>query len=215
LEIIRQPGLSKSYFVTATNVNKHDNDKFFKSLNKKIIETHTYYTIDVTYADELVLISQDKSAKNTNPEQLLDYIVFFDEVQRHLNKLLYMHRHIWDEADLIISKNTTNLKELPEDNARLTEYSNTVANIKARIKQMKLNLNYREQKMPKNALFSQKVNNISQNLDYLDNLFEMTSTHLLNNVTELSSIYQNTQQTALNRLQMLFSGIVLPMSIHV
>ena len=215
LEIIRQPGLSKSFFVTAVNANKKEIGKFFQSVNKKIKEVHTHHDISVAYADELVLVSQNHSSGRGNPEHLLDYIIFFDEVQRHLNKLLYMHRHIWDEADLIISKSSVNLKELPEDNAQLTEYSNTVANIKARIKQMKLNLNYRQKKMSKDTFFSQKVNNISQNLDYLDNLFEMTSTHLLNNVTELSSIYQNTQQTALNRLQMLFSGIVLPMSIHV
>lgn len=207
LEIIRAPGSKKPFFVSSLGAAKNEVDLFFSAQNKKVDTISSYKELSVNYAEELVLININKENEHSEEEaqSVIENIILFDETSRHLNKLLQTHRTIWDKADIIISRSNTKIKDLPRDSEVLTDFSNTVVNIKARIAQMKLNLNYRESKINKGAeKLLLKFKNINQDIDYLLSLFEMTDTHLNNNIAQLSSIYQEHQQEALNRLQMLF-----------
>lgn len=208
LEIIRAPGARKPFFVSSLGAGQDEIASFFSAQNKKVEVVSSYKELSVNYADELVLININKDSGHSEEESqsLIENIILFNESGRHLRKLLQTHRVIWDKADVIISKGNTKIKDLPKDSEALTDFSNTVVNILARIEQMKLNLSYRESTFGKKGLerLRLKFKNRNQDLDYLSSLFEMTGTHLNNNISQLSSIYQEQQQKSLNRLQVLF-----------
>ena len=213
MEIIRAPGSKKPFFVSSLGASNEEVAEFFITQNKKVVAVSSYKELSVNYADELVLININKDSEHSEEEaqSLIENIILFNESGRHLHKLLQIHRVIWDKADVIISKSNTKIKDLPKDNEILTDFSNTVVNIKARIEQMKLNLSYRESTFSNKGAerLMLKFKNRNQDLDYLSSLFEMTSTHLNNNISQLSSIYQEHQQESLNRLQMLFLASVV------
>lgn len=208
LEIIRAPGARKPIFVSSLGAGKDDIDLFFSAQNKKVETVSGYKELSVNYAEELVLININKDSEQSEEDvqSLIENIILFNESGRHLRKLLQIHRMVWDKADAIISKSSTKIKDLPKDNEVLTNFSNTVVNILARIEQMKLNLSYRESTFGREGLerLRLKFKNRTQDLNYLSSLFEMTGTHLNNNISQLSSIYQEQQQKSLDRLQVLF-----------
>jgi len=208
LEIIRAPGSKKPFFVSSLGANKDEVASFFSAQNKKVDTVSSYKELSVNYAEELVLININKDSEHSEEEaqSLIENIILFNETGRHLQKLLQTHRAIWDKADAILSNDSTKIKDLPRDSEALTQFSNMVVNIKARIGQMKLNLIYRESTFSSQGgeRLLLKFKNRNQDLDYLLSLFEMTDTHLNNNIARLSSIYQEHQQESLNRLQMLF-----------
>lgn len=208
LEIIRTPGSKKPLFVSSLGASQDEVAAFFSAQNKKVDAVSGYKELSINYADELVLININKDSEHSEEEaqSLIENIILFNEAGRHLRKLLQTHRAIWDKADVIISKSNTKIKDLPKDSEVLTDFSNTVVNIKARIEQMKLNLSYRERTFSNKGAerLLLKFKNRNQDLDYLLSLFEMTNTHLNNNISQLSSIYQEHQQKSLDRLQILF-----------
>ena len=213
LELIRAPGSKKPHFVSSLGASKDEIDSFFSAQNKTVDTVSSYKELSVNYGDELVLININKIGERSEEDakSLVENIILFNETGRHLHKLLQIHRDIWSKAEVIISKSSTEIKDLPKDSEALTNFADTVVNIKARIAQMKLNLIFREStfgnKGGERLLLKFKTRN--QDLDYLLSLFEMTSTHLNNNIAQLSSIYQEQQQKSLNRLQMLFlAGVV-------
>lgn len=208
LELIRVPGTKKPFFISSLGASKDEIASFFSSQNKKVDSLSSYKELSVNYADELVLININKTSENSEEEaeSLIENVVLFNETGRHLHKLLQIHREIWSKAEVIISKSSTKIKDLPKDSEVLTDFVDTVVNIKARVAQMKLNLSYRESTFGNKGgeRLLLKFKNRNQDLDYLLSLFEMSNTHLNNNISQLSSIYQEQQQKSLNRLQMLF-----------
>lgn len=208
MEIIRAPDSKKPLFVSSLGASQDEVAAFFSAQNKKVDAVSGYKELSVNYADELVLININKDSGHSEEEaqSLIENIILFNEAGRHLRKLLQTHRAIWDKADVIISKSNIKIKDLPKDSETLTDFSNTVVNIKARIEQMKLNLSYRERTFSNKGAerLLLKFKNRNQDMDYLLSLFEMTNTHLNNNISQLSSIYQEHQQKSLDRLQILF-----------
>jgi hypothetical protein len=207
LEIIRSPGSEKMLFITSEETNNKEINIFFNSLNKKINSVNNYKEFSIYYTNNIILLNFNKSSQINNYEHFVEYLILNNEIKQHLNKLLQIHRYIWDKADEILAESEVKIKKLPHNNEMLNNFANIVANIKSRINQIKLNFDYREIKLQKNIIPPKlllEFKNLDQVIDYLKNLFEMTHQHLQNNISRLSTLYQENQQNALNKLQLLF-----------
>ncbi len=208
LEIIRRPGLHKPLFVHIQATEDREVRDFFINAGEEIHSMYEYKECNIYYADNLIAIVTPLEKPALDLDRLIEYLILFNEVKRHSGGLLETHRYIWDEAEKIISDSRIIIKDLPRYNETLTDFSNTVDNITARIDQMRLNFTYRVQKIQKSHSLFPKLapifENLEQNLDYIKNLFLMTDQHLSNNIEHISAIYQENQDNALNKLQFLF-----------
>lgn len=208
LEIIRQPGSKKTIFLNSEGNTNTEIRHFFRSLGEEVHAVHNYKESSAFYTDNFILLNCSKKNSHKLCDHIISHLILFNEVKKHSNRLLEMHRYVWDEADRIISESKVRVKDLPKYNEILTDFSNMIDNISSRIDQMKLNFEYRESKAQENEHIYEKLwpnfENLQQNLDYIKNLFTMTHQHLQNNINHISSIYQENQENALNKLQLLF-----------
>ncbi len=208
LEIIRPPGLKKTVFFNSEGNTGADVYEFFHSLHQEIHAVSNYKESTVYYADDIILLNCNPDNNHRNCDHIISHLILFNDVKKHSHRLLQTHRQIWDEADRIISESKIKVKDLPRYTEIFTELSNMTDNISARIDLMKLNFAYRESKSREDDVLFDKLwpnfGNLEQNLDYIKNLYNMTRQHLQNNIERVSSIYQENQENALNKLQLLF-----------
>lgn len=208
LELIREPGLRKIYYLACEKATRNDIDKLFKKNNYVLESIVDYREFSVYRAEGLTLIGFYEEINDKQLNILMEYLIMLDEVKRHLVKLLHMHRRIWEASEKIYRANRVRVKELPDNAAKLTEYLTEIANIQVRLQQMQINLDYREVKAREFEGLYENLRvefiNVKQNLDYIKNIFAMSEMQLKNTSKHLSSIYQENQQNSLFRLQMLF-----------
>lgn len=213
LEVIRTPGGERTIFLTAEGAKQKEIENFFSDCNKTLdtIESYDGFTV---YADQnFLIVNFTKRISISEREKIVEYVIFFNEVKRHLVKLLQTHRNIWDEAEAMLSKTSIKNNELPYFNKQLTDYANLVANIESRIDQMLVNVEYRERivnNYPTSVKqFSSLFSNVLQNMDYMKNLYIMTGRHLENNINNIATIYRENEERSLNKLQLLFLTTVI------
>ena len=208
LEIVREPGLKKNFYLCADRATPKDMDKLFKKLNYQVDSVETNEDFLIYRADGFTAIGFYAKINHKQLELLMEYLIVLDEVKRHLAKILQAHRHIWEAAEKIWRSNRIRVKELPENTSLLTDYLTQVSNIEVRLQQMQINIDYRETKAKDYPELYENLRvdfiNVKQNLDYIKNLFVMSHRQLDNASRHLSSIYKQNQQSSLYRLQILF-----------
>jgi hypothetical protein len=207
LEIIRSPGSQKKYFFVTQKATKREIENFCRMKNSSIETIGDDADFSIYRTAKFEIVNLKKQNTKVDLDNLIEYLILFSEIKKHLVNLMETHRIIWDQAESIVSKSHLRASELPNLSNVLTGYSNQVANIKTRIEQMRLNFVFREDKMNEDFLHHDLLldfQSIKQNLVYFKNLFDMTQEQLKNNINNLTSVYQSTQRRALNRLQLLF-----------
>lgn len=208
LEIIRPPGSKKTIFFNSEGNTSAEIHDFFRSLGQEIHSINNYKESTAYYGEDVILLNCNGDSSHHDCDNIISHLILFNDVKKHSHRLLQTHREVWDEADRIISESKIRVKDLPHYNEILTDFSNKIDNISARIDLMKLNFGYRKSKAKEDNLLFAKIwpnfSNLEQNLDYVKNLYGMTQHHLQNNISRISSIYQENQENALNKLQLLF-----------
>jgi len=210
LEIIRLPKLAKKIFITTINANKPSIEKFLDGEKEVIDEWQNLKQFSLIFSENLVIINLKKAFSNSQIDEIAQELIFHTEINRHFYWLLQTHRYIWEEAESVLGSKGIKAKDIPEYVENMTRYYRNVVNINSRIDQMSVVLNTRKQGLKYLAdkkwhdYFTSKFKKTELEAQYIKKLFLMTSNYLKNNVSYLSSVYQELSEESIRKLQFLF-----------
>jgi len=210
LEVIRLPKLPKRFFVTVENESKKTIEQFFGNEKEVIDQWQDFKSFDVIFSENLIVVNLKSEFPDNQVDDLVQELVFLNEINRHLYWLLQSHRFIWEEAQNILDIPYIQTKQIPKHIDKLTiDYRNS-ANINSRIDQMGVVLTTRKSSL-KNIVdakwhdyFENRFNKTALEIQYMKKLFVMTSKFLQNNIKYLTSMYQEISEDAIRKLQFLF-----------
>jgi len=210
LEIIRLPKLPKRIIAVTENANKRSINTFFNKEKEAVDESYNFGSFEVYFAENIILINAKSRLSAKQIDNIVQEIVFLTEINRHLYWLLQTHRFIWEEAKKILDVSYVQTKQLPRYIEKLTIDYKNVTNINSRIDQMQVVLASRKESLKNisdkkwHDYFENKFQKTKMETNYIKKTFIMTSGFLKNNITYLSSLYQEISEEAIRRLQFLF-----------
>ncbi len=210
LEIIRLPKLPKRIIATTEKANKKSINNFFSKEKETIDESHKFGSFEVYFAENIILINIKSKLSAGQIDNIVQEITFLTEINRHLYWMLQTHRFVWEEARKILDISYVQTKQLPKYIEKLTIDYKNVTNINSRIDQMGVVLDARKESLTNinnnkwHDYFNNKFQKTAMETKYIKKTFIMTSGFLKNNITYLSSLYQEISEEAIRRLQFLF-----------
>lgn len=143
-------------------------------------------------------------------DQLVDMQIFFREFKDHLEKYLNIHRKIWEEISDIKEKNFIRGKDIGEVRAKLDRYQKTISLINNRINQMSSYVSTRQSiaakvGVEKNLaeIFQYKFETLRDTLEYIKEIWRMTTDYLNSAIASLAEIRAQTQNRTIQSLTMI------------
>ncbi len=157
-----------------------------------------------------------RPALRKNASSLIENLIFFREFKDHLEKYLNIHRSLWEDISAIKEKKSFQGEEVDEARDRLDQYQKTISLISNRINQMGAYARTRSA-IAKNAsveehlrtLFQFKFETLLDTLDYIKEIWKMTSNYLSSAIQNLVEIKGQTAAKGIQSLQVIMSlGVV-------
>jgi uncharacterized membrane protein len=189
---------------------KMDIEKFGGIYNKIISEEVVLYKT----ADYIFVISRPGLEEATTV--LVETQIFFREFKDQLQKYLNIHRKLWEEISDIKEKKSIKGTEVELVRSRLDSYQKTINLISNRINQMgsyvgtrsAISKNYKIDKYLL-ELFQFKFEALSDTLDYIKEIWKMTTEYLMSAIQNITEIKNQSATRSIQSLQLITSlGVV-------
>ena len=157
-----------------------------------------------------------RPALRKNASSLVENLIFFREFKDHLEKYLNIHRSLWEEISAIKEKKSLQGGEVDELRERLDGYQKTINLISNRINQMGTYVRTRSL-IAKSAsvedylrnFFQFKFETLLDTLEYIKEIWKMTSDYLSSAIQNLLEIKSQTAAKGIQSLQVITSlGVV-------
>jgi hypothetical protein len=147
---------------------------------------------------------------------VVENLIFFREFKDHLEKYLNIHRLIWEEISEIKERKNISGSEVEEVRGRLDGYQKTIGLISNRINQMGAYVRTRsaiakgmnvEEYL--SGFFQFKFETLVDTLDYIKEIWKMTSEYLNSSIQNLQEIKNQSAARGIQSLQLITSlGVV-------
>jgi len=162
----------------------------------------------------IFVMTSARSASSARP--VIENLVFFREFKDHLEKYLNIHRSIWEEISDIKEKKNISGKDVDEIRGKLDGYQKTIGLISNRINQMGAYVRTRSaiaKGMSVEAYLSEffqfKFETLVDTLDYIKEIWKMTSEYLNSSIQNLQEIKNQSAARGIQSLQLITSlGVV-------
>ncbi|MDD4931490.1 MAG: hypothetical protein PHG66_05105 [Candidatus Colwellbacteria bacterium] len=147
---------------------------------------------------------------------VVENLVFFREFKDHLEKYLDIHRTVWEEISEIKERKDISGTEVDEIRGKLDGYQKTISLISNRINQMGSYVKTRSSiaksmKVEEYLIgfFQFKFETLIDTLDYIKEIWKMTSEYLTSSITNLQEIKNQSAARGIQSLQLITSlGVV-------
>ena len=155
-----------------------------------------------------------RSALSARP--VIENLIFFREFKDHLEKYLNIHRSIWEQISDIKERKNISGSEVEEIRGKLDGYQKTIGLISNRINQMGAYVRTRsaiakgmnvEEYLA--GFFQFKFETLVDTLDYIKEIWKMTSEYLNSSIQNLQEIKNQSAARGIQSLQLITSlGVV-------
>jgi hypothetical protein len=165
--------------------------------------------VTVNKTPDYILIITTPDFSN-HARDLVEMQIFFREFKDQLEKYLNIHRKIWQEISLIKDHRSLTGKEAEPIRARLDSYQKTISLISNRINQMGSYVTTRtsiatsldiEEHL--RTLFQYKFEALTDTLDYIKEIWNMTSDYVQSGIQMISDILSQSTSRGIESLQMI------------
>ncbi len=183
----------------------------FGEVYSKIIS----HKIVVDKTPKFIFVVSSTDSKNVISE-LVEMQIFFREFKDQLEKYLNIHRTIWEEIADIKERKSIPGREVEEIRGRLDSYQKTISLISNRINQMGSYIRTRssvakglnlEEELK--TLFQFKFEVLADTLDYIKEIWKMTSDYLASAVFNIIEIKNQGTSRGIQSLQVITSvGVI-------
>lgn len=147
---------------------------------------------------------------------VVENMIFFREFKDHLEKYLNIHRSVWEEISEIKERRNIKGEEVDDVRGKLDAYQKTISLISNRINQMGSYVRTRSSisKTMKvedylSGFFQFKFETLVDTLDYIKEIWKMTSEYLNSSIQNLQEIKNQSATRGIQSLQLITSiGVV-------
>lgn len=184
------------------------------SLTKKIGHVYSKMSsqnVSVLKAHDYILVQVSKEHKEEGNE-LVENLIFFREFKDQLEKYLQIHRNVWEEIAKIKDQKEIIGKDVEAIRSKLDGYQTSISLINNRINQMGSYVRTRAAISKKmdvedhlNTLFQFKFETLTDTLEYIKEVWKMTSDYLLSSIQNLVEIKNQSTSRGLQSLQVITS----------
>ncbi|MEI7619953.1 MAG: hypothetical protein WCJ57_00070 [Candidatus Falkowbacteria bacterium] len=193
------------FIVTVSEAKPSDVEKLFLTKNEKIHKVINGDNEQIYFGEELIVINSQK-----DDLELIKNLIFIEDCRSQFNKILNLHRFIWEEVDKIKHQKKLPYNNLPITRDTLMELNNEVLFLSSRLSQIKFLLAGKKDLI--NILSNKKIKeylndnfySLEQTGGYLSDLWTMTESHVRSTQELITSLYQESTQKQLNILQIIF-----------
>lgn len=195
------------YVFTVSNIAKGEVELFLEEHNQKIIKKFKNKDIEIYYGKTIIIINGDPKLAE---EIINEAIYYIHDAESQFQRILDLHRFIWDEVTQIKLSNKIKYKDLAATRDLIMEIDSEVIFFKSRIDQIEKILKVQLSKIDDKNIDSvwgnirMGFNSVIDSGDYIKSLWEMTNNYL-NSATELVSlVYAESSKKQINALQFIF-----------
>ncbi len=193
------------FIVTVSGATQKEIEKMFFSDGKKIDKVIKGDKCQIFLSSEFIVING-----SGEDLQLIENLIFLEDCRSQFNKILNLHRFIWEEVDKIKNKSKLPYKKLGEVRDSLMELDNEVIFLSSRLSQINFLLDVRKSEIDKisdgqvRGYLGDVFFGLDQTSHYLENIWKMTEDNVRSTQNLISSLYQESAQKQLNVLQVIF-----------
>jgi hypothetical protein len=196
-------------FVTE-GISKEEVEDFLETRGEKITKEFSSEKAEVYYGSNTIIIDGDsKFAKRI----IKECVYYLHDAEAQLQKILDLHRYVWDEVNEIKSSKTIKYKDLPKTRDLLTEIESDVIFFESRINQLKSVLETQKRRVSEFAkkeddyiwdVFEDGFDSLQSSRKYVENLWQMTRDYVSGTTNLINTIYQESSNKQVNTLQFVF-----------
>ena len=178
---------------------------FIKAEHLEMYSKNTSEHLDFYLGEEISILH----VKNNSValDTFLEDIIFFKEFSLQLKNWLTLHRTIWNAIDQIRKPNVIAYKNLPRFRESIDGFLKTLSMTKARIRQMddiivtRKNIRNGMSTETLDALKMNRIDNLTGDIKYIEDLWEMTIDYAKNTLQLIESLSQENIRRELNALK--------------
>ncbi|PIP26344.1 MAG: hypothetical protein COX31_02855 [Candidatus Moranbacteria bacterium CG23_combo_of_CG06-09_8_20_14_all_40_16] len=198
------------YVVLAEGSTKQEIERFFVEQKEEIRQEIKNDESIIYYGNRLIVI-------NGKAEDNIDLVRIFyllNDAKNQFQKVLDLHRFIWEEVDKVKSKGKIRYCDLSLNRDTLMEINNEIIFFKSRLEQVNNVLANESVECAKmNKLkpddkiaihFMESFESLKRTSSYIKNLWSMTENYVSNTFNLINLLYQEGTQKQLNILQFIF-----------
>ncbi len=196
-------------FVTE-NASKKEVEDFLEKRGEIITKEFSSEKGEIYYGNNSIIIDSDIDfAKRV----IKECIYYLHDAEAQLQKILDLHRYIWDEVSTIKSSKSIKYKDLATTRDLLTEIESDVIFFDSRIQQLKNVLLKQKNRVSEFAqqendyiwdVFEDGFSSLEGSGNYVENLWNMTKNYLSGASNLINLIYQESSTKQINILQFVF-----------
>lgn len=198
------------YVILTEEATKQEIESFFGEHNEEIQQKINNGESAIYCGKSLIVING--SAKNNI--DLVRTFYLLNDAKGQFQKVLDLHRFIWEEVDKVKSKGKIRYRDLSLNRDTLMEINNEIIFFKSRLEQVDTvlkNESYECAKMIKlkaddkiTLHFMESFESLKRTSNYIKNLWSMTENYVSNTFNLINLLYQEGTQKQLNILQFIF-----------
>ncbi len=198
------------YVVVTEKSTRQEIEKFFSQQKEEIIQEVENGKTSIFYGKSLIVINGNIE---NNPD-LVRTLYLLNDAKNQFQKVLDLHRFIWEEVDKIKSKGKIRYRDLSLNRDTLMEINNEIIFFKSRLDQIGSVLENETAEFGKKiaegksdeivAYLMDSFRSLSHTSSYIKNLWQMTENYVSNTFNLIDLLYQESNQKQLNVLQFIF-----------
>ncbi len=198
------------YVILTEGATKQEIERFFAEHNEEIGQEISNNESSIYYGKSMIVI-------NGNAKNSIDLVRTFyllNDAKSQFQKVLDLHRFIWEEVDKVKSKGKIRYRDLSLNRDTLMEVNNEIIFFKSRLEQIDNVLNNEavecaqiiklksDDKITRH--FMESLESLKRTSSYIKNLWSMTENYVSNTFNLINLLYQEGTQKQLNILQFIF-----------
>lgn len=198
------------YVVLTEGATEKEVEGFFAEQEEEIIQ-EIKNNESVIYCGKGLIVINGKTDDNI---ELVRIFYLLNDAKSQFQKVLDLHRFIWEEVDKVKSKGKIRYRDLSLNRDTLMEINNEIIFFKSRLEQIEdVLLNESAECVKMNKLkpddkiaihFMESFESLKRTSSYIKNLWSMTENYVSNTFNLINLLYQEGTQKQLNILQFIF-----------
>ncbi|MFH1426215.1 MAG: hypothetical protein ABIG66_02165 [Candidatus Kerfeldbacteria bacterium] len=196
------------FVITVSGATEPEVKKLFRQFDDDIVERHSWSVGRYWSGRHLVVFERKKIAREV---KVIPFLMFLNAYKFQAQKMLHLHRIIWEDIEAIREKTSVRSKDLPVMRDSLLDLERQISYFSARLKQMGAPLDLLgeflgERKKVKDYAFYmfEELASLKATQTYLEHLWAMTSDYARGTINLLQLFYSDNERRELNTLQMIF-----------
>lgn len=197
------------FIISVDKTSEGEIKKIFEAQKDENYQTLKNGTKKIYLGKEIIIL--EGFAKEEEELEIVKSLIFAEDCHNQFQKILNLHRFIWEEIDKIKARQKLPFKKLSGVRDTLLELNNEVIFFSSRLKQIISDLDEKTNELQSlanhneiSAYLKQRYASLKRTSIYTQELWQMTQDNAAATLNLITLLYQESTQRELNVLQVIF-----------